>query len=122
MCPGKGIAMAKSFVLRGLVLGVVTALAGLPAFGVATECDVTVNDCVVADNQTASHIQIGGPDSQSSSETCGGFEPCDDPGRLDNGTVAEAFLSFLFDRAAATLTLELHNTTDTTASLTAVYF
>lgn len=109
-------------VLRILPVAAALICLPLPVFGVASQCDITVNDCDPAQNLTASHIQIGGPGSQSSNETCGAFSSCDDPGRLDGGTIAEAMLSFDLDRAAGRLTVELHNTTDSTASLTAIYF
>jgi hypothetical protein len=108
--------------LRNVAVAATLICLPLSAFAMAPTCDITVNDCDAAANVTSSHIQIGGPGSLSSNETCGANPSCDDPGRLDGGTIAEAMLSFQLDRSTGRLTIELHNSTDTTASLTAIYF
>jgi hypothetical protein len=79
-------------------------------------CAATLNNCPDQD-VTFSKIQIGGVGSLSSNGP--GFS---NPGRLDDGTVAEADLEFTFDRATSTLTLVARNQTAGTASLTAMGF
>lgn len=80
------------------------------------QCIPTLNNCP---NQqiTTSTIQIGGDGSLSS-----GGPAFSDPGRLDDGTIAEADLTFTYDRATGRLTLKAENKTTTTASLTAIGF
>jgi len=114
--------MTNRSVLRQLaVAAAVVALSG-GAPRAISDCLTTTNNCSAVDNVTVSKIQVGGEGSLSSNETCGGFPSCDDPGRLDNGTIAEARMTFSFDRAAARLTLTLDNLTGTTATLTGIYF
>lgn len=114
--------MTGRSVLRQVALAVAVVALGGGAPRAATGCVNTLNNCAVGNNVTASHMQIGGQGSLSSNETCGGFPSCNDPGRLDNGTIAEAMLSFSFDRTGAKLTMTLQNTTQTTAALTGIYF
>jgi hypothetical protein len=111
-----------SVVKWGLAAVAAAAVVMAPALIAATTCTETMNSCDVSADDTSSVIQIGGPGSESSNEMCGGFEPCNDPGRLDGGTIAEALLTFSFDRPAGELTITLDNTTATTASLTGIYF
>src|SRR5262249_15128793 len=66
---------------------------------------------------TTSHIQIGGAGSLSSAGVS-----LSNPGRLDDGTIAEADFNFTFDRSNGHLTLVVINQTTTTASLTALGF
>lgn len=114
--------MTNRLVLRQVALAVTVLALGGGTPRAVTQCVPTTNVCDAADNATVSHLQIGGTGSLSSNETCGGFPSCDDPGRLDNGTIAEAKIEFTFNRAAATLTITLDNLTETTASLTGIYF
>jgi len=114
--------MTSRFALRQVAIAVAVLAGGGGVARAASGCLNTVNNCAAADNLTASHIQIGGQGSLSSNDACGGFPSCDDPGRLDNGTIADAMLNFTFDRASARLTITLDNTTQTTASLTGIYF
>ena len=113
--------MTKEAAPRALMFSIILGALATPAAYAVDTCDVTVNDCSTTDNQTSSHIQIGGPGSLSSNDDCGGAD-CNDPGKLGNGTIADARMDFTLDRAAATLTVTLDNTTDTVASLTAIYF
>jgi hypothetical protein len=83
----------------------------------ASECAATANDCSPTAVITTSHIQIGGEGSLSYNGL-----PFSDPGRLDDGTVAEADLEFTFDRSTGRLTLVAMNQTASTASLTAIGF
>lgn len=111
--------MKRPLVYLGLVMFLLV-VAVTPS-ALHAECVETVNDCT-DQNLTDSYIQIGGPGSQSSNEECGGFTECNDPGRLDQGTIAEAWMEFSLDRANQQLTLSIGNTTQTIASLTAIYF
>jgi hypothetical protein len=114
--------MRNRFAPRQVAIAVAVLALGGGSPRAVTGCNNTVSDCSAVDNSTASHIQIGGPGSLSSTDSCGGFPSCDDPGRLDNGTIADALLNLTFDRAAARLSLTLSNATQTTASLTGIYF
>jgi hypothetical protein len=79
-------------------------------------CTPTLQNCP---NQTVttSKIQIGGAGSLSSAGSA-----FSNPGRLDDGTIAEADLTFTFDRSTSRLTILAENKTTTTASLTAFGF
>jgi len=79
-------------------------------------CNATVNQCP-SQNLTSSHTQIGGASSLSSAGVS-----FSNPGRLDDGTIAEADFNYSFDRSTGRLTLVVINQTTTTASLTAFGF
>lgn len=66
---------------------------------------------------TTSRIQIGGAGSLSSNGLS-----LSNPGRLDDGTIAEADYDFSFDRSTGRLTLVVTNRTTTTATLTGMAF
>ncbi len=108
---------------RYLRVGIVASavLLWAAAFGgaalAARECAATTNDCSPTDVITTSHLQIGGAGSLSSNGI-----PFSNPGRLDDGTVAEADLEFTFDRSTGRLTVVVTNQTVSTASLTALSF
>ena len=78
-------------------------------------CSPMLNNCSQSATITTSHIQIGGRKSPSSE---GPF----DPGRLSDGTIAEALYSFTFDKSAGRLTLVATNTTVTHSTLTGIFF
>jgi len=104
------------YLLRGMAaLALLLWASGAGAFMAATECSFTTNDCNRTDVVTTSHIQIGGAGSLSS-------RGLDDPGRLEDGTVAEALYEFTFDRSTGRLTLHAINTTATQATLTGIFF
>lgn len=96
---------------------VLAVLAGdFPPAWAQRNCIPTLSQCP---NQTVttSHIQIGGAGSLSSAGTS-----FSNPGRLDDGTIAEADFQYSFDRSTGLLTLVVTNRTTTTASLTALGF
>lgn len=81
----------------------------------AQTCISTTNNCDPNDTITSSVIQIGGPYSISSSMP-------GTPGRLDDGTIAGALYTYGFDQSTGILTLQVQNTTATTATLTGILF
>jgi hypothetical protein len=97
-----------------------------PTFGIAQdceepkECEPTVNDCV-AGGITNNFIQIGGEGSMSGQDDPCGSYSCNKPGRLTDGTIAEALYEFEYD-GTSELTLVVTNTTCTTATLTDIFF
>lgn len=94
----------------------VLALAGIsPARG-QRACVHTENDCP-DQASTVSIIQLGGAGSLSSNGSAYG-----NPGRLDDGTIAEADLEFTFDRSTGQLTLTVRNQSTQPASLTGLGF
>jgi len=82
----------------------------------ATVCNATANDCSPSNPITTSHLQIGGGRSLGSHGTSG------DHGVLSDGTVAEAFYQFTFDRELSRLTVVVTNTSPTVAHLTGIFF
>jgi len=92
------------------------ALAGGNPLWAQRACTATNATCP---NQTVttSRIQIGGAGSLSSNGLS-----YSNPGRLDDGTIAEADFDFSFDRSTGRLTLVVTNRTTTTASLTGFAF
>jgi hypothetical protein len=79
-------------------------------------CTPTQANCPDQD-VTSSTIQMGGAGSLSSNGSS-----FSDPGRLDDGTIAEADLVFTYDRTTGVLTLQALNQTTGTASLTGLSF
>lgn len=79
-------------------------------------CTATAANCP---NQTVttSKIQLGGAGSLSSNGNS-----FSNPGRLDDGTIAEADYNFSFDRSSGQLTLVVTNQTTSTATLTGMSF
>ncbi|MBI3448529.1 MAG: hypothetical protein HY049_06405 [Acidobacteria bacterium] len=103
-------AIATGVFVLGVVLG-----ASSPSYA-QRACNPTVNQCL-SQNLTSSHTQIGGGGSLSSAGVS-----FSNPGRLDDGTIAEADFNYSFDRSTGRLTLVVINQTTTTASLTALGF
>lgn len=79
-------------------------------------CSSTQPFCPSAD-VTVSKVQIGGVGSLSSNGSA-----FSNPGRLDDGTIAEADLIFTYTRSTGVLSLQVINQTATTASLTGFSF
>lgn len=100
-----------------IAMAILVALGSLsaPAFA-QRPCVPTLNTCPSQD-VTTSTIQIGGAGSLSSNGVA-----FSNPGRLDDGTIAEADLQFTFDRTTGRLTLIAYNRTTTTATLTGIGF
>ena len=107
-CVTKAAAVAAAILLVG-------AVAGSPLLYAQAQCTATFNDCNAVAAISYSSIQIGGLGSVSS-------EGLSNPGRLDDGTIAEATYEFTFDRSTGILTLEITNTTLTQATLSGAFF
>ncbi len=103
-----------NFIMVLVVIAVAASLSS-PAWA-QRPCMPTLNNCP-NQNVTTSKIQIGGAGSLSSAGAS-----FSNPGRLDDGTIAEADLDFSFDRVTGRLTVVATNRTTTVASLTAFGF
>jgi hypothetical protein len=108
--------MKRSIAVLAGALAITALCGGFSDAWAQRQCTATTNQCL---NQsvTTSHIQIGGAGSLSSAGTS-----FSNPGRLDDGTIAEADFDYTFDRSTGRLTLVVTNRTTTTASLTAMGF
>jgi hypothetical protein len=119
---GKRVHLRERGIMKRTGASITTTLAVLAVLASAAPawaqrpCTPTLNNCP---NQTVttSRIQIGGVGSLSSNGPS-----FSNPGRLDDGTIAEADLDFTFDRSTGRLTLVATNRTTSTASLTAIGF
>ncbi len=97
-----------------VAIGVIAA-ASSPAWAQRL-CVPTQNNCPSADVTTRT-LQMGGQGSLSSNGSAFSH-----PGRLDDGTIAEADFVFSYNRTTGVLTLQVFNRTTTTASLTGLSF
>jgi hypothetical protein len=78
-------------------------------------CTPTQNTCNFNDAVTTSHIQIGGQGSTSG-------ESPNRPAELSDGSIAEAWLGFSYDRLTGILTLTVSNPSVAAATATGIFF
>lgn len=117
MSIGVGGTKVRLLVIGMCAIGMIAASSGLVWAQRTCPSTFNQNNCASGNVTTTSTLQIGGQGSLSSNGAA-----FSNPGRLDDGTIAEADFVFSYNRTTGELTLQVFNRTTTTASLTGLSF